>query len=68
MAKNSKYFEHLFQRKFKIFLHVFLKNTAWILQVCKIPKDFGLYFKNTKTIFFVSFNIQDYELICKIYL
>jgi len=31
----------------------FLKNIAWILQqVCKISKDFGLYFKNIKKLIF----------------
>jgi hypothetical protein len=30
------------------------KSIAWILQsVCKIPKDFGLYFKNIKNLFWV---------------
>jgi hypothetical protein len=46
----------------------FKKNIAWILQqVCKIPKDFGIHFKNIKKNYFVSFNMQDYELIHKIY-
>ena len=31
------------------------KSITWILQpVCKIPKDFGLYFKNIKNLFLVK--------------
>jgi hypothetical protein len=34
----------------------FFLNIAWILQqVCKIPKDFGLHFKNTKKEIFCLF-------------
>ena len=27
------------------------KSIEWILQVCKIPMDFGLHFKNIKNLF-----------------
>jgi len=66
MTKNLKLFKH-FKRILNI-LTCFKKNIAWILQqVYKFSKDFGLYFKNTKNFYFVSFNMRDYKLIHKIH-
>ena len=45
MIKNPK--NHLrIILKSRIFWHAFFKknNIVWILQVCRILKDFGLYF------------------------
>jgi hypothetical protein len=43
----------------------FKKNIAWILQqVCKISKDFILYFKNIKNLFLVK--IIYYSLVINI--
>jgi hypothetical protein len=49
--KSFKLFEHFF-KKSKILWHLKKKDIAWILQqVCKIPKDFDLYFENIKKLF-----------------
>jgi peptidoglycan biosynthesis protein MviN/MurJ (putative lipid II flippase) len=52
MAKNPKYYLCIFLKILNT-LHVFfLKGLAQILQeVCKIPKDFSLHFKNIKNLF-----------------
>jgi hypothetical protein len=65
--KNKKYFlffSYIWLKILKLFMYffnlkyfnMFLKNIAWIAQqICKFPKDFGLYFKNIKKHLFCFF-------------
>jgi hypothetical protein len=52
MAKKHKKYLSIIFKKILNILACFKKYIVWILQqVCKIPKDMGLYFKYIKNLF-----------------